>query len=233
MSNNLCVKILVLKMCRNRSLAHAGTDKENALEIAMSVLKMLAAPLGHGGSFISESGEDPKVMSRMRLQAAVSLLHLFTIPIYSKTIAPLFFEAHACRAGTITVSRDDSCIMRCVGCVQDTCFDVQMAFLKELVTLSHPQKTTRDLICPGRYAEVPPSETDPAHVDDVHPPAAFVGAPSGFRNLPGRGAQYRQFYLSQVANADTISLLYHLAIKGKTVWDVESQQHTELRVAHS
>jgi sister-chromatid-cohesion protein PDS5 len=55
MSDNLCAKILALKTCRNRSLAHA--DKENALEIAMLVLKMLAAPLGHRGLFISESGE--------------------------------------------------------------------------------------------------------------------------------------------------------------------------------
>jgi sister-chromatid-cohesion protein PDS5 len=55
MSDNLCAKILALKTCRNRSLAHA--DKENALEIAMPVLKMLAAPLRHRGLFISESGE--------------------------------------------------------------------------------------------------------------------------------------------------------------------------------
>jgi predicted membrane channel-forming protein YqfA (hemolysin III family) len=46
-------------------------------------------------------------------------------------------------------------------------------------------------------------------------------------------AKYIQFYLSQVANADTISLLYHLAMKGKTVRDAESQQHTEVHAAHS
>ncbi|KAJ7348654.1 hypothetical protein DFH08DRAFT_960035 [Mycena albidolilacea] len=95
MSDNLCAKILAPKTCRNRSLAHA--DKENALEIAMPILKMLAAPLGHGGLFISQSGEGPKVMSRMHLQAAVSLLHLSTVPIYSKTIAPEVSEAPSFR----------------------------------------------------------------------------------------------------------------------------------------
>ena len=36
-------------------------------------------------------------------------------------------------------------------------------------------------------------------------------------------AKYIQFYLSLVANADTISLLYHLSSKGKTVRDADSQ----------
>jgi hypothetical protein len=32
----------------------------------------------------------PRVMSRMRLQAAVSLLHLSTVEVYGKAIAPQF-----------------------------------------------------------------------------------------------------------------------------------------------
>jgi hypothetical protein len=42
-------------------------------------------------------------------------------------------------------------------------------------------------------------------------------------------AKYIEFYLQQVANQDTISLLYHLAMKAKTVRDAESQHHTEVR----
>jgi sister-chromatid-cohesion protein PDS5 len=55
-SDNLRAKILALKICRNRSLAHAAAD--NAIEIATPVLKMLATLLEHGGSFIAESGEE-------------------------------------------------------------------------------------------------------------------------------------------------------------------------------
>jgi sister-chromatid-cohesion protein PDS5 len=39
-------------------------------------------------------------------------------------------------------------------------------------------------------------------------------------------AKYIEFYLQQVVNQDTISLLYHLAMK---VRDAESQHHTEVR----
>ncbi|KAJ7357896.1 hypothetical protein DFH08DRAFT_847475 [Mycena albidolilacea] len=184
MSDNLCAKIVALKTCRNRSLAH--TDKENALEIAMPVLKMLAAPLGHRGLFISESGKGPKVMSRMRLQVAVSLLHLSTVPIYSKTIAPRF--------------------LKLVLVVQDTCFDMRMAFLKKLKL-------------PVYYNVVEVKTLATSYVQGVMR-----------KYLPEvlNIAKYIQFYLSQVANADTISLLYRLAMKGKTVWGAESQQHTEL-----
>ncbi|KAJ7839550.1 armadillo-type protein [Mycena olivaceomarginata] len=228
-SDNLRAKILALKVCRNRSLAHA--DKENALEIATPVLKMLATLLEHGGSFIAESGEDPKVMSRMRLQAAVSLLHLSTVPIYSKTIAPRF--------------------LKLALVVQDTCFDVRMAFLKKLVTLSHPQKL------PVHYNVVPfLTVHDPevevktlatSYVQGVmrkylpakrvqHMEMIFIRLLHLLAHHPDFAtsqeemldiAKYIQFYLSQVANADTISLLYHLAMKGKTVRDAESQQHTE------
>lgn len=55
-SDNLRAKVLALKVCRNRSLAHA--KEENALEIATPVLKMLATLLEHGGSFVADSGEE-------------------------------------------------------------------------------------------------------------------------------------------------------------------------------
>jgi sister-chromatid-cohesion protein PDS5 len=57
-SATLKAKILTLKLCRNRSLAHASSDK--ALDILTPVLKMLVTLLDHNGSCsaaISESEE--------------------------------------------------------------------------------------------------------------------------------------------------------------------------------
>jgi hypothetical protein len=45
----LRARILALKVCRNRCLAHASTD--TALEVATPVLKMLSTLIGHGGSY--------------------------------------------------------------------------------------------------------------------------------------------------------------------------------------
>lgn len=100
----LRAKVLSLKVCRNRSLAHASS--ESALEISTPVLKMFATLLLNNGSFKPDDEEyacffiylttahrhvsSPTVMSRMRLQAAVSLLHLSTVEVYDKAIAPQF-----------------------------------------------------------------------------------------------------------------------------------------------
>jgi sister-chromatid-cohesion protein PDS5 len=107
-SLNLRAKILSLKVYRNRSLAHASSDA--ALEISTPVLKMLTTLLDHSGSFTADAAEEyvpfaalssdtnrhhnysPKVMSRMRLQAAVSLLHLSTVPIFANAISPKFLR---------------------------------------------------------------------------------------------------------------------------------------------
>ncbi|KAJ7446638.1 armadillo-type protein [Mycena latifolia] len=206
-SDNLRAKILALKVCRNRSLAHASS--ENAIEIATPVFKMLATLLEHGGS--------PKVMSRMRLQAAVSLLHLSTVPAYATAIAPRF--------------------LKLAIVVQDTCFDVRMTFLKKLVALSQPPKV------PSHYNVIPfltvhDPEADVkalvlSYVNGVvrkSPAAKRVQNMEMMRELLDI-AKYIQFYLQQVANADTISLLYHLAQKGKTVRDAD-EQYTEIW-AHS
>ncbi|KAJ7135989.1 cohesin-associated protein Pds5 [Mycena epipterygia] len=228
-SHNLRAKILALKVCRNRSLAHASAD--NALEIATPVLKMLATLLEHGGSFIADSGEDPKVMSRMRLQAAVSLLHLSTVPVYAKAIAPRF--------------------LKLAIVVQDTCFDVRHTFLKKLVTLSQPPKVPAHYnVIPFLTVHDPEADVKALAMSYVNgvvrrlPPAKrvqhmemlFIRLLHLLAHHPDFAtsqeemldiAKYIQFYLRQIANADTISLLYHLAMKGKTVRDAESQHHTE------
>ncbi|KAJ7145311.1 armadillo-type protein [Mycena crocata] len=228
-SDNLRAKILALKVCRNRSLAHASAD--NALEIATPVLKMLATLLEHGGSFVAEAGEDPKVKSRMRLQAALSMLHLSTVPTYAKAIAPRF--------------------LKLAIVVQDTCFDVRMTFLKKLVTLSQPQKVpTHYNVIPFLTVHDPELDVKAmamSYVNGImrklpiakrvqHMEMMFIRLLHLLAHHPDFAtsqeelidiAKYIQFYLQQVANADTISLLYHLAMKGKTVRDAESQLHTE------
>ncbi|KAJ7755342.1 armadillo-type protein [Mycena maculata] len=222
-SDNLRAKILALKVCRYRTLAHAEAD--TALEIATPVLKMLATLVDYGGSLTEDSGEDPKVMSRMRLQAAVSLLHLSTVPTLVKTIAPKFAKLALV--------------------VQDTCFDVRMTFLKKLVTLSQRQKI------PAHYNVIPFLTVHDPEADVKTMAMSYVNG--AMRKLPPAKrvlhlemifirllhflahhpdfatsrdelldtAKYIQFYLLQIANADTISLLYHLAGKGKTICDAE------------
>ena len=49
----LRAKVLALKVCRNRSLAHGSSDK--ALEISTPALKMFATLLEHNGSFSASS----------------------------------------------------------------------------------------------------------------------------------------------------------------------------------
>ena len=55
-SDELRAKILALKVCRNRCLAH--TEADNAAEIATPVLKMLATLVEHEGSLIPNIAEE-------------------------------------------------------------------------------------------------------------------------------------------------------------------------------
>jgi len=55
-SDNLRAKLLSLKVCRNRGLAHSASEK--ALEIATPVLKMLATLLEHNGSLVPNVQEE-------------------------------------------------------------------------------------------------------------------------------------------------------------------------------
>ena len=43
--------------------------------------------------------------------------------------------------------------------------------------------------------------------------------------------RYLDFYLDLVATSDNISLLYHLAMKAKTVRDAESHTYSEVSLA--
>ncbi|KAJ7057785.1 armadillo-type protein [Mycena amicta] len=228
-SDNLRAKILAIKVCRNRSLAHAAS--QNAVDISTPVLKLLATLLHNGGSILPDSGEDKKVMSRMRLQAAISLLHLSTVTDYAKEIVKRF--------------------LKLALVVQDSCYDVRIAFLKKVITLASAQKL------PAQYNVIPFLTVHDPEKDVQSMAASYIRGTIDKLPTPKRVqlmemmfirllhllahhpdfgtaedemhdiAKYIQFYVDHVGNAETISLLYHLAMKGKTVQDAESQEYTD------
>ncbi|KAF7289956.1 hypothetical protein MIND_01370800 [Mycena indigotica] len=220
-SDNLRAKVFAIKVCRNRCLAHATS--ENARELSTPVLKLLGRLVQNSGSILPDSGEDKKVMSRMRLQAAISLLHLATAQAYQKDIAGIFIKL---------------CLM-----VQDSCFDVRIAFLRKMVTLAYARKLQPQYnVIPFLTVHDPETEVRSMGISFIRSTASKLPVVKRVEHLdmvfirlihllahhPDFGtteeemldmAKYIEFYLSTVANAETISLLYHLAMKGKTVRD--------------
>lgn len=82
----------------------------------------------------------------MRLQAAISLLHLSTVEIFANAIAPKFVRL-AC------VIQVRSVLYVPILCqhnyFQDPCFNVRLAFLNKVILLLQPRKL------PGRYNVIP------------------------------------------------------------------------------
>ncbi|KIL63535.1 hypothetical protein M378DRAFT_192889 [Amanita muscaria Koide BX008] len=225
----LRAKLLALKVCRNRSLAFGSSEK--ALEIATPVLKMLSSVLENNGSLSADATENPRSLSRMRLQAAVSLLHMSAIEVYADALTPKF--------------------LRLAVVVQDSCFNVRMSFLNKLIRLLQLRKI------PARYnvilfLTIHDPEPDVKTTASSYVQAALKKLPTGvkiehlemtfirllhllahhpdFNTVPDDLmdiAKYIQFYLDLVASTETISLLYHIAMKGKTLRDAESHSHSE------
>jgi sister-chromatid-cohesion protein PDS5 len=225
----LRARILALKVCRNRCLAHASTD--TALEVATPVLKMLSTLLDHAGSYSADAMDDPKVKSRMRLQAAISLLHLSTVDKFATAINTNFISL------AITV--------------QDPCYNVRMEFLMKLF----PLLTARKL--PPRYNLIPFLTVHDPEADVKSRAISYVTYAS--RNISAAAkvdlfeiifirllhllahhpdfstahenlqemAKYIDFYLDLIASSDNVSLLYHLAMKAKTVRDGQSHTYSE------
>jgi len=229
MSPQLKAKLLALKVCRNRSLAHASSD--TALDIARPVLKMFTTLLQYSGSFTAEAPDDPQTKARLRLQAAVSLLHLASIGNYAPEIATNF-------------------VLLAVT-VQDPCYQVRMTFMDKLVALLTARKI------PPQYNVIPFLSVHDPEADVKNKAKAYIvtalrSMPKVVRlnhfeiifirllhllahhpdfvvneeNLPDI-AKYIEFYLELVASAENISLLYHLAMKAKTVRDAESHTYSE------
>ncbi|KAH7882429.1 armadillo-type protein [Phlebopus sp. FC_14] len=239
-------RVLALKVCRNRCLAHASTG--TALEIAAPVLKMLSTLLEHSGSFTADSSDSPQVKSRIRLQAAVSLLHLSTVESFRPVVNNNFLWL------AITVQASSQPVLMQVDvkpCNQDPCYHVRINFLTKLVSLL----TARKL--PPRFNTIPfltvhdpeadvrsratayisflcRSLTPAARVDQLetifirllHLLAHHPDFSTDHENMQEM-AKYIEFYLDLVASSDNIPLLYHLAMKAKTVRDAESHTYSE------
>ncbi|TRM60411.1 armadillo-type protein [Schizophyllum amplum] len=206
----LRAKILAVKACRWRCMSYAASDK--ALLISKPVLVMLVNLIEGNGSFAQDGA-----MSRMRLQAAISLLHLSTVTV-----------------------------------PQDSCYDVRHAFLSRLFKFSGARKIpARFNIIPFLTVHDPEEDIKTMASAYIHsclkrfPAAARVeNMESIFIHLlhllahhPDMDgtheslvdmAAYIKFYLNLVANAETVSLLYHLAMKGKTVRDAEEECNEKL-----
>ncbi|KAH7910374.1 armadillo-type protein [Hygrophoropsis aurantiaca] len=228
-SPTLKARILSLKVCRNRCLAHASSA--TALDVATPVLKMYMSILEHSGSCTADAPDDPAVKSRMRLQGAVSLLHLSKIPEYANAINSSFIWL------AITV--------------QDPCYNVRMTFLTKLVSLLTPRKL------PPRFNVIPFLTVHDPEADVKSRAIAYVTFAS--RSLPAalkvetfemifirllhllahhpdfatsrenlqEMAKYIEFYLDNIASPENIAFLYHLAMKAKTVRDSESLAYSE------
>ncbi|OSD08806.1 hypothetical protein PYCCODRAFT_1380708 [Trametes coccinea BRFM310] len=225
----LRAKILALKVCRNRCLAHA--ESETANEIAKPVIRMFSTVLQHEGSFSADARDQPTTKSRLRLQAATSLLHLATVPQYSHDVATYFV------AIALTI--------------QDPVYQVRMTFLDKLVSLLSRNKL------PVQYNIIPFLSVHDPEEDVKSKAKAYVifalrAMPKALRLarfecafirllhllahhpdfkiehefLPDI-AKYIQFYLDLVASNENVSLLYHLALKAKTVRDAESHVYSE------
>ncbi|KAN0111727.1 Armadillo-type fold [Russula decolorans] len=226
---SLSKKIKALKVCRNRCLAHATSDA--ALDIATPVLRMLFALLEHGGSLQAENDDDPKVKARMRLQAAVSLLHLSTVPKFATVVS--------------------NNLVSLVIMIQDPCYQVRDEFLRKFISLAtHQQLPPHFNVIP--FLTVHDPEVDIKHMAKAFISLAYRAAPPSVKmnnfemifvqflhllahhpdfsltqeSVPDM-AKYIDFYLLSVASAENVSLLYHLSGKAKTVRDSESHLYSE------
>ncbi|KAL1759171.1 armadillo-type protein [Schizophyllum commune] len=218
----LRAKILAVKACRWRCLSYASGDK--ALMVARPVLVMLMNLLEGNGTFAKEP-ENVKAMSRMRLQAAISLLHLSTVAVYAAQITKR--------------------MVRLAIVVQDTCYDVRHAFLSRMCVFGGLRKL------PPRFNVIPFLTVHDPELDIKNMASAYIN--NCMRRFPAvvrveyiesifihllhllahhpdmdgthealvDMANYIKFYLELVANEETVSLLYHLAMKGKTVRDMD------------
>ncbi|KAI0790526.1 armadillo-type protein [Abortiporus biennis] len=225
----LRAKLLALKTCRNRCLVNAST--ENALDIVKPVLKMFTTLVTYGGAFKPDTEESFGAKARMRSQAVNSLLQLSQVPAFAQVLNPNFVPI------AITI--------------QDTCYQVRMSFMTKLLSLLTSQKL------PSHYNIVPFLTVHDPEPDMQTKAKAYIAfairqMPKPLRlacfemnfirllhvlaHHPDFGtdkehlpdvAKYISFFLEQVASADNISLLFHLAMKTKTVRDAESHAYSE------
>ncbi|KAH8116096.1 armadillo-type protein [Phellopilus nigrolimitatus] len=223
-------KILALKVCRHRCLVHSKT--ETALDVATPVLKLLITILENGGLISENSHDEPTVKSRLRLQAAWSLVQLASVEKFSEIISPNF-------------------VLLAVT-IQDPCFNVRQIFLAKLTTYIATRKIPpRFNVIPFLTAHDPEDEIREKargliihqfsrSLPDIrllHWETIFIRLLHVLAHHPDFGleeqqaldlAKYIRLYLSLIATADNVSLLYNLAQKCKTVRDAQSHVYSEV-----
>ncbi|KAI5121999.1 hypothetical protein M0805_001831 [Coniferiporia weirii] len=222
-------KILALKVCRHRCLVHSKA--ETALDVVTPVLKMLATILENEGAISEESQDGPSVKSRLRLQAAWSLVQLATVDKFAEAVT----QTLALLALTI----------------QDSCFNVRQIFLAKVLTLISSRKI------PPRFNIIlfltvhdPEDEIkekarvfvsyhfgrSPPDIKLTHWEMIFIRLLHALAHHPDFGleesqildiAKYIRLYLALIGTADNVPLLYNLAQKCKTVRDAESHTFSE------
>ncbi|EJT99367.1 hypothetical protein DACRYDRAFT_96151 [Dacryopinax primogenitus] len=216
-------KELALRICTNRCLAHAAS--EQAVDIARPVISLLFNILETGGTPFQGVQQSLLDKSRIRAQAAVSLLRLARIPIYDKLVGKKML--------TLALT------------AQDTCFGVRMFFINKMIKYS-----TRMQIQP-RYNVIPfltvhdpesePREKSRSYVSNCMrrlPRNAKVACfemifprflhllahhPDFSTNVDdiSEMAKYVRFYLDLVCTGENLPLLWHLAGRLKTVEDAD------------
>ncbi|THH06894.1 hypothetical protein EW145_g3765 [Phellinidium pouzarii] len=222
-------KVLALKVCRHRCLVHSKS--ETALDVATPVLKLLVTILENGGAISEDCRDDPTVKSRLRLQAAWSMIRLATVEMFAEAISQSFVFL------AVTV--------------QDPCFNVRLMFLTKLLTLISSRKI------PARFNVIlfltvhdPEDEIrdkarsfvtyqfkrSPLDIKLTHWETIFIRLLHVLAHHPDFGmeeskvldlAKYIQIYLTLIGTSDNVSLLYNLAQKCKTVRDAESHTLSE------
>ncbi|RPD56961.1 hypothetical protein L226DRAFT_491089 [Lentinus tigrinus ALCF2SS1-7] len=225
----LKAKILALKVCRNRCLAHV--ESETALDIAQPVIRMFSTVLQYEGSFSADDADSPWARARLRLQATTSLLHLSTVKKYALEVSKYFVPI------AITI--------------QDPVYQVRMTFLDKLISfLSRRRIHPMYNIVP--FLSVHDPELDVKTKAQAYVKFALRALPKALKletfehnfirllhllahhpdfaidvnSIPDM-AGYIQFFLELVGTSDNIALLFHIAQKAKTVRDAESHVYSE------
>ncbi|KAF9443853.1 ARM repeat-containing protein [Macrolepiota fuliginosa MF-IS2] len=216
---------------KGKETGAADGGKERAEKIVGPVVKMMQMLIVNEGAMSPDSKEDPKARSRMRLQAAVTLLHLARMDVYLALVMENFG--------------------RLVLTIQDTCYGVRSTFLNKLIvlfmsrklppafsvifflTVHDPEedvKTSAEACVRSLLRKLSPAQ----RVEYFE--LMFVRLLHTLAHHPDFGtehddlldlAKYLKFYLGLIATSENVSLLYNLTQKGKTVRDHASFTHSE------
>ncbi|KZT61710.1 cohesin-associated protein Pds5 [Calocera cornea HHB12733] len=217
-------KEYAIRICTNRCLSHASGDQ--ASDIAKPVINLLYNILETGGMPFQNVKQSLVDKSRMRAQAAASLLKLARSSVYDKVIGQQLL--------TLALT------------AQDMCFGVRLYFINKMIkygsrmqipprynvipflTVHDPESEPREkarsyvLTCMRRL----PRNAKVACFDMIFPRLLHLLAhhPDFSTSVDDLSemAKYVRFYIDLVCTAENLPLLWHLAGRLKTVEDTEA-----------